>query len=320
MASKSLGGPPLPANIAFAKNFAPPPVFLSRPPPPPVASSLRAPVPPPLPPPRPICEPKAEQPKSVSVQIMGQLGQYRFEASDAQQLTPIVTTLLDAEARQINFQHLQVMHQMEMQKQMMMTMMMVNQGVESSEPVPEISQNSPSKRLKPMPSDPNRGDFHPHANFMSGPVDRASQEHEYYGDKVISVYGSYENTSQSLLQCQILDEQVQEIAHPEFPHLFVHPIVARFMCSTLFEHKLELQAIDWTQVYTLFGQRAGQDLFAATGRLKNALELGRVVESQQRYIPSHKYFDPIQYLQGPGLDTASVCFAEYLLKCQNIAL
>ena len=87
MASKSSGGPPLPPNIAFAKNFAPPPAFLSCPPPPPVASSPKASMPQ-LPPPRPVCEPKAEQLKSVSVQIMGQLAQYRFEASECTAIDP----------------------------------------------------------------------------------------------------------------------------------------------------------------------------------------------------------------------------------------
>ena len=117
---------------------------------------------------------------------------------------------------------------MEMQKQMMMMMMMMGQGAGSSEPVAGISQSSPSKRLKSMPSDPCRGEVHLHASTIAGSADRASQEHEYYGDKVISVYRSYENMSQSLLQCQG-DQQTQEIPHPEFPHLFVHRIVARFM-------------------------------------------------------------------------------------------
>jgi hypothetical protein len=81
----------------------------------------------------------------------------------------------------------------------------------------------------------------------------------------------------------------------------------------LFEHKLEPRAIDWTPAYTLFGQRAGQKLFAATGRIKNAQELeGLLKERQQRYIPSHKYIEHIQYLEGPRLETASVHFAEYL--------
>ena len=201
------------------------------------------------------------------------------------------------------------MHQMEMQKLMMM---MMGQGAGSSEPVAGISQSSPSKRLKSMPSDPCRGEVHLHASTIAGSADRASQEHEYYGDKVISVYRSYENMSQSLLQCQG-DQQTQEIPHPEFPHLFVHRIVARFMFLHCLNTNWSLGQLTGLQHNTLFGQRAGQNLFAATGRIKNAQELeGLLKERQQRYIPSHKYIEHIQYLEGPRLETASVHFAEYL--------
>ena len=61
-----------------------------------------------------------------------------------------------------------------------------------------------------------------------------------------------------------------------------------------------------------FSDKGRDNLFAATGRIKNAQELGRIVERQQRYIPSHKYIEQIQYLEGPRLETTSVHFAEYL--------
>ena len=112
--------------------------------------------------------------------------------------------------------------------------------------------------------------------------------------------------------CHIADNSVLEIAHPDFPELWTHPVVAAFTCSTLKEHRASSASCDWSQVYILMKRRIGQDLSDSVDRIYNAYELKRVQEYQQRYVPNPAYFDRSTYLQDDILLTAAQPFALFL--------
>ena len=69
---------------------------------------------------------------------------------------------------------------------------------------------------------------------------------------------------------------------------------------------------DWTQVYTLMLKRLAKDLHDSHNRLKNALELNRIQEYQQRYIPNDRYFQTAGYTPENRLTTISESFAIFL--------
>ena len=97
-----------------------------------------------------------------------------------------------------------------------------------------------------------------------------------------------------------------------FSQLFVHPVVASFSCTSLEENMATPTDTDWTQVYTLMLKRLAKDLHDSHNRLKNALELNRIQEYQQRYIPNDRYFQTAGYTPENRLTTISESFAIFL--------
>ena len=134
MTSKSGGGPPLPSHLAFL----PPGVALSGSPPP-VPRPL---APAPLHPQSDQVYPKTNAPEPIRIQTCGHLGQYSCEASNPQQLAPIVSQLIEAEQRQSTVQFQQQMmfqqlcSQLQQTSQSQMNMMMMRMMMQRPLTVP----------------------------------------------------------------------------------------------------------------------------------------------------------------------------------------
>ena len=209
--------------------------------------------------------PKTSAPEPIRIQICGHVGQYSFEASDPQQLAPIVSQLIEAEQRQSTMQFQQQMmfqqlssqwqqtSQSEMNMMMMRMMMRMMQRpltvpmdhvghTEHSETVVE-SLNKHQKRSstselagnltsEPAHSVPGVGRS-AHEPQSSTDRDGATMDHDYHGQSVRSVYYKIQSYPTPPICFRIAGEYTLEVPHPKFPELLVRPIIACFMCSTL---------------------------------------------------------------------------------------
>ena len=158
--------------------------------------------------------------------------------------------------------------------------------------VPNQFTSSMSKRRRTSQYEPGLASFvRPNSSTAAGPqLDDAVRKHEYRGISVLSTYFQNVKLPDELQSFHIAGKTILEIPHPLLPHLFVHPVVASFSKSTLEDHLTNPTDSDWSQVYTLMSSRISKDLCESTHRLKNALELNRIQEYQQRSIPNPQYF------------------------------
>ena len=104
-------------------------------------------------------------------------------------------------------------------------------------------------------------------------INETKQEHDYFGTTVFNWYRRVATLPSMIAACHIADNSVLEIAHPDFPELWTHPVAAAFTCSTLKEHRASSASYDWSQVYILMKGRSGQDLSDSVDRIYNAYEL-----------------------------------------------
>ena len=140
----------------------------------------------------------------------------------------------------------------------------------------------------------------------------AVRQHDYDGVPVQSTYFHNSKLPATLTSFYVAGETILEVPHPMFPQMFVHLVVASFSCTTLEENMTTPTETDWAQVYTLMLKRLAKDLHASHNRLKNALELNRIQEFQQRYIPNVRYFQTVGYVPENRLTTASESFSIFL--------
>ena len=151
-------------------------------------------------------------------------------------------------------------------------------------------------------------------NLGSTDRDGATMDHDYYGQSVRSAYYKIQSYPTPPICFRIAGEYASEVPYPKFPELFVPPIIAGFMCRALVGSSHSPQNLDRGQVYTLMLKRLGTDLQASTGRIKNSLGDGRVVENQQRYIPNPQHYVPTKYLQESQLEVAAGEFTNFLAE------
>jgi len=140
----------------------------------------------------------------------------------------------------------------------------------------------------------------------------AVRQHDYDGVPVQSTYFHNSKLPATLTSFYVAGETILEVPHPMFPQMFVHLVVASFSCTTLEENMTTPTETDWAQVYTLMLKRLAKDLHESHNRLKNALELNRIQEFQQRYIPNVRYFQTVGYVPENRLTTASESFSIFL--------
>ena len=140
----------------------------------------------------------------------------------------------------------------------------------------------------------------------------AVRQHDYDGVPVQSTYFHNSKLPATLISFYIVGETILEVPHPMFSQLFVHSVVASFSCTSLEENMATPTDTDWNQVYTLMLKRLAKDLHDSHNRLKNALELNRIQEYQQRYIPNDRYFQTAGYTPKNRLTTISESFAIFL--------
>mgnify|MGYP006896126653 CR=1 FL=1 len=140
----------------------------------------------------------------------------------------------------------------------------------------------------------------------------AVRQHDYDGVPVQSTYFHNSKLPATLISFFIAGETILEVPHPMFSQLFVHSVVASFSCTSLEENMATPTDTDWTQVYTLMLKRLAKDLHDSHNRLKNALELNRIQEYQQRYMLNDRYFQTAGYTPENRLTTISESFAIFL--------
>ena len=281
----------------------------------------------------------------VSLNIVGRFEHYRIEAATSDQLVPIMGQIFDAE-RQAEMQQ-----NMYFFSQMMMTMnstlmnspcscLSVYQpywGPQTDVSGPEpctfrvgtsstvghsISGPGPNQ-CDPMPTrrrqtvDKQSGPYISQLRSTSpksagDQLGSAVRQHDYDGVPVQSTYFHNSKLPSTLISFYIAEETILEVPHPMFSQLFVHPVVASFSCTSLEENMATPTDTDWTQVYTLMLKRLAKDLDDSHNRLKNALELNRIQEHQQRYVPNDRYFQTAGYTPENRLTTISESFAIFL--------
>ena len=120
------------------------------------------------------------------------------------------------------------------------------------------------------------------------------QTHDFHGKIKYTEY----TTIQRLTDMTVHDirwkdgtERVLEVGHPLCRQCFVTPILAGFFCDALQPlTRGNFQQCVWEEVYYLLNERLHADLFQVSERLANALELGRVVETSQKYAPNPEYY------------------------------
>ena len=139
----------------------------------------------------------------------------------------------------------------------------------------------------------------------------AVRQHDYDGVPVQSTYFHNSKLPATLISFFIAGETILEVPHPMFSQLFVHSVVASFSCTSLEENMATPTDTDWNQVYTLMLKRLAKDLHDSHNRLKNALELNRIQEYQQRYILNDRYFQTAGYTPENRLTTISESFATF---------
>jgi hypothetical protein len=91
-----------------------------------------------------------------------------------------------------------------------------------------------------------------HEPKSSTDMDGATMEHDYHGQTVRSVYYKIQSYPTPPICFRIAGEYTLEVPHPKFPELFVPPIIAGFMCSTLVDNIHSPQNSDWSQIYVYF--------------------------------------------------------------------
>ena len=281
----------------------------------------------------------------VSLNIVGRFGQYRIEAATSDQLVPIMGQIFDAE-RQAEMQQ-----NMWNFQQMMMTVnptlmnspcscLSVYQpcrgpqtdvsgpepctfrvgtsstvGHSISGPGPNQCDSMPTRRRQTVDnqSGPYSSQLRSTSPTSAGAqLGSAVRQHDYDGVPVQSTYFHNSKLPATLISFFIAGETILEVPHPMFSQLFVHSVVASFSCTSLEENMATPTDTDWNQVYTLMLKRLAKDLHDSHNRLKNALELNRIQEYQQRYILNDRYFQTAGYTPENRLTTISESFAIFL--------
>ena len=244
---------------------------------------------------------------NVSLNIAGCYGQYQIAAPHVDQLIPIMNHIFEVE-RNADLQHMMWTFQQNMLMNQILLLPPVtfddHTNLELSShglgtvtgPAPSDDTTSRSERRRTSPCEPG-----PSATVSGTQLDDAVRQHEYAGSSVFSTYYQNAKLPATIQSFYIAGDTILEIPHPLFPHLFVHTIVASFSCSTLEDHVTNPTDSDWSQVYTLMLSRISKDLYESPHRLKNALELNRIQEHQQRYIPNLQNFRKSGYNLCPSL-------------------
>ena len=109
-------------------------------------------------------------------------------------------------------------------------------------------------------------------------------------------------------------ERVLEVGHPLCRQCFVTPILAGFFCDALQPlTRGNFQQCVWEEVYYLLNERLHADLFQVSERLANALELGRVVETSQKYAPNPEYYTrKRRFILEPEITIQATPFGDFL--------
>ena len=281
----------------------------------------------------------------VSLNIAGRLGQYRIEADTSDQLVPIMGQIFDAERQaemqqnMCNFQHMMMTMNPALMDSPCSCLSLYQPcrgpqtdvsgpapgsfrvtssstvGHSSAGPGPNVSDPMPTRRRQTVDnqSGPYSSQLRSTSPTSVGPqLGSAVRQHDYDGSAVQSTYFHNSKLPATLMSFYIAGETILEVPHPMFPHLFVHPVVAGFSCTTLEENMATPINSDWTQVYILMFKRLAKDLHDSHNRLRNALELNRIQEYQQRYIPNDRYFQTVGYTPENRLTTISESFAIFL--------
>ena len=320
-------GPPLPSSQAYAvrPQFSAVPAPSHPPPPPhsgttsphtPVSGCQSSSGPTPV-----VCgspSSSSSTTSNVSLNIAGRYGQYQIAAPNVDQLVPIMNHIFEVE-RNADLQHMMWTFHQNMLMNQILSLPPVTfddhtnlelsshglgtvMGLAPSDDTPSKSKRRRTSQYEPGPS-----------STVSGTqLDDAVRKHEYAGSSVFSTYYQNAKLPATIQSFYIAGDTILEIPHPLFPHLLVHPIVASFSCSTLEDHVTNPTDSDWSHVYTLMLNRISKDLYESPHRLKNALELNRIQEHQQRYIPNLQYFRKSGYNLETRVTPVSESFASFL--------
>ena len=90
------------------------------------------------------------------------------------------------------------------------------------------------------------------------------------------------------------------------------PIVSTVFCFSLWPAENFQQCV-WEEVYCLLNERLHADLFQVSERLANALELGRVVETSQKYAPNPEYYTRKRwFILEPEITIQATPFGDFL--------
>ena len=300
---------------------------------------------PPLPPPPAQVQPQVHVSPTVnspprpiaSLSVRGQLGEYRLEVSDAQglqQLTQMMDRLSQVEAQLALTQIAQTAYQPIFPSVMpvpnlMMPEMLVPFTVAEPNKVGSASQSvARGSGHDAVLTSEGVGTAAASDLYSSSPQSQPAkykprlhgarvQTHDFHGKIKYTEY----TTIQRLTDMTVHDfrwkdgtERVLEVGHPLCRQCFVTPILAGFFCDALQPlTRGNFQQCVWEEVYYLLNERLHADLFQVSERLANALELGRVVETSQKYAPNPEYYTRKRwFILEPEITIQATPFGDFL--------